>query len=204
MIARAAEQLQYRWERLLLRRRAPRSRFAAFGARTYITWPVVVTRPESVALGADVVINAGAFISVYPAAGWDGPHVAIGDRAQLGSHIVIACAGRIEIGADVLTADRVFIGDTIHAYEDPTRPIKAQGLTEPRPVRIGDGAFLGIGSCVMPGVTIGEGAVVGAGAVVTSDVPPRTVVAGVPARPVREYDDATGRWVSPRASHVQS
>ena len=53
------------------------------------------------------------------------------------------------------------------------------------PIVIGDGAHIGIGSIIMPGVTIGEGAVIGAGAVVTKDVPPYSVAVGVPAKVVR-------------------
>ena len=54
-----------------------------------------------------------------------------------------------------------------------------------RPVRIGDGADIGVGAILMPGTTVGEGAIVGAGSVVTSDVQPFAVVAGTPARFLR-------------------
>lgn len=55
-----------------------------------------------------------------------------------------------------------------------------------RRVRVGHDTWIGHGVTVLPGVTVGDGAVVGAGAVVTKDVAPYTIVAGVPARPVRE------------------
>jgi len=54
-------------------------------------------------------------------------------------------------------------------------------------VRIKRGAFIGMNSTVMPGVTIGEGAVVAAGSVVTHDVEPYTIVGGVPAKKIRDY-----------------
>lgn len=54
-------------------------------------------------------------------------------------------------------------------------------------VIIGDGAHIGIGAIIMPGVTIGDGAVIGAGAVVTKDIPPYTLALGVPARVIKDY-----------------
>lgn len=56
------------------------------------------------------------------------------------------------------------------------------------PVVIKDGAHIGIGSIIMPGVTIGEGAVIGAGSVVTKDIPPYCVAVGAPAKVIRFFD----------------
>jgi lipopolysaccharide O-acetyltransferase len=114
------------------------------------------------------------------------PRLTIGDRCSFGRDLVIACVGEITIGDEVMTADRVFIGDTHHGFDDPRLAIARQPMAPPRPVHIGDGAFLGIGACVMPGVTVGERAFVGAGAVVTHAVPAGAVVAGVPARVLRQ------------------
>lgn len=58
-----------------------------------------------------------------------------------------------------------------------------------RPITICDGAFIGARAIILPGVTIGEGAVIGAGSVVSQDVPPGTVAAGVPARPIKPVSD---------------
>lgn len=69
-------------------------------------------------------------------------------------------------------------------------------MSDPEPVYIGPGAFLGIGSIVLPGVTVGERAYVAAGAVVTDDVPSNAVVAGNPAQVIRRWDDRRRRWVS--------
>jgi acetyltransferase-like isoleucine patch superfamily enzyme len=99
----------------------------------------------------------------------------------------------VEIGDDVLTADRVFIGDTYHDYRHVPQPVLDQPMRDPRPVSIGAGAFLGINSVILPGVTIGEGAYVAAAAVVNRDVPPRSLVAGNPARVVRHFDGS--KWV---------
>jgi len=111
--------------------------------------------------------------------------------------LVIACVGEVSIEDEVLAADRVFIGDTHHGFTDPHAPILSQPMSTPKPVRIGRGAFLGVGSIVLGGVQIGPNGYVAAGAVVTRDVPARTVVAGNPARPLKMWDDAAGAWTSP-------
>ncbi|WP_420063936.1 acyltransferase [Microbacterium marmarense] len=74
----------------------------------------------------------------------------------------------------------------MHGFDDPTIPIRDQALTRIAPVRIRRGAWLGQNVVVMPGVEIGAGAVIGANSVVTSDVPPRTIAVGAPARVIRE------------------
>ena len=57
------------------------------------------------------------------------------------------------------------------------------------PIVIEDGAHIGIGSIIMPGVTIGKGAVIGAGSVVTKDIPPYCVAVGVPAKVIRSFEE---------------
>ena len=57
------------------------------------------------------------------------------------------------------------------------------------PIVIEDGAHIGIGSIIMPGVTVGKGAVIGAGSVVTKDIPPYCVAVGVPAKVIRKFDE---------------
>jgi acetyltransferase-like isoleucine patch superfamily enzyme len=70
---------------------------------------------------------------------------------RIGFDMVIACCDEIVIGDDVPAADRVYVGDTYHEYRDVNRPVTEQGLGDPRPVRIGNGAFLGINSAVCQG-----------------------------------------------------
>ena len=163
----------------------PPSAFGSFGERSWIVPPARVSTPSSIAIGDDVVILEHAWLSVVAAVDGVVPSLRVGDRTRIGRLAHIACVGEITIGTDVLTAERVFIGDTYHGYEDRSRPIAQQPMAPPRPVRIGDGAFLGVGSIVLAGVTVGDGAYVGAGAVVVDDVPARAVVVGNPARQVR-------------------
>src|SRR3954452_9407366 len=90
--------------------------------------------------------------------------------------------GGIDIGDDVLIGPNVHLITSGHPLDPETR--RSQITTAP--IRIGRGAWIAAGAMVLQGVTVGEDAVVAAGAVVTRDVPPRTPVAGVPARVIRE------------------
>lgn len=171
---------------------------AAFGAHGEGTWvvpPARVTMPERIFLGAGVTILEHSFLSVVAAVPAHLPTLRIGDRTRIGRFAHVACVGEIDIGPDVLTSERVFIGDTYHGYEDPTLPVIEQPMAPPQAVRIERGAFVGIGAVVLMGVTIGEHAYVGAGAVVTTDVPARSVVVGNPAQVVRRWDADADRWV---------
>jgi len=192
---------EWRRERLVASRAArdttppPPSAFKRFGEGSVVVSPARVTRPDLIEVGDRTIIQEHSWISVVECVDGVVPRLVIGDGCNLGAQLHIACVGDIEIGDEVLTAARCFIGDTYHGYEDPTTPVISQPMARPAAVRIGRGAFLGIGSVVLMGVTIGEGAYIGAGSVVTADVPDHTVVVGNPARPVRRWDATSGTWV---------
>lgn len=169
--------------------------FGAFGQGTWVVPPARVVTPDRIFLGDDVIVHEHSWLSVARAVDGVEPTLRIGDGSRIGRLAHIACVGSVDIGPEVLTAERIFIGDTYHGYEDPTRAVLDQPMAPPEPVMIGRGAFLGVGSIVLMGVTVGEHAYVGAGAVVTRDVGPRTLVVGNPARAVRRWDDDAGAWI---------
>lgn len=173
----------------------PPTAFKSFGRNSVVAPPARVSSPELIEIGDDVIIHEHSWLSVVAAVPGVTPRLTIGDRTSLGMLCHVACVGEVEIGADVLTAPRVFIGDTYHGYEDVERAIIDQPTAEPRKVTIGNGAFLGVAAVILRGVTVGDGAYVGAGAVVTTDVPAHSVAVGNPARVVRRYDDRSGTWV---------
>lgn len=90
--------------------------------------------------------------------------------------------GGIEIGDDTMLGPNVTLLSSGH----PTPVAERRAGITVAPITIGANVWIGAGATVVGGVTIGDGAVVAAGAVVTRDVSPATLVAGVPARPVRE------------------
>jgi acetyltransferase-like isoleucine patch superfamily enzyme len=90
--------------------------------------------------------------------------------------------GGIDIGDDVMIGPNAQLISSGHPVDPATR--RSQITTAP--IRIGRGVWIAAGATVLQGVTVGDDAVVAAGAVVTKDVPPRTLVAGVPAKVIRE------------------
>ncbi len=170
------------------------SAFSHFGEGAVIVPPARVDGAKHISVEDGVVILENAWLAVFEQPGLPPPRLRIGRGTHIGRSCHIACVGEVIFGEDVLTADQIFVADTYHAFEDASRPISQQGVAPPAPVVIERGAFLGIRSVVLRGVTVGENAYVAAGAVVVEDVPPRTVVAGNPARPMRVYDASAGEW----------
>ena len=131
--------------------------------------------------------TVGRYAMIMPTnifGGEPGEGLRVGDNSNIGHFAFVGCSGYIDIGDRVLMGPRVTLLAENHNFDDPAVPIKAQGVDRQTMI-IGDDCWLGAGCIVLAGVTLGAGAVVAAGSVVTHDVPPLTVVAGVPARAVR-------------------
>lgn len=110
-----------------------------------------------------------------------GGRLEIGDETMLNFGADISATRSVKIGRDCLIGTHAIILD--NDYHDL---LDRHRVPEPKPVTIGDRVWIGNRVIVLPGVTIGDDAAVGAGSVVTSDVPPRSVVVGNPARVVRQ------------------
>lgn len=152
-------------------------RLGACGRGFQITRPATIKNPASIAVGDMVVIREHAWLNC----GGGGTVLSIGSGSYIGRFAHVNANLSVVLEDEVLVADRVHISDHQHAYGDPERAVLAQGVTEPSPVRIRWGSWIGSGAVIMPGVDIGRGAIVGANAVVTRDVGDYDIVGGVPA-----------------------
>ena len=108
--------------------------------------------------------------------------VIIGDHTRVGLHNTII--GPVEIGSHVNLAQGITVTALNHNFSDANKRIDEQGVST-SPVTIEDDVWIGANAVILPGVTIGEHCVVAAGAVVTKDVPPHSLVAGVPAKVIK-------------------
>ncbi len=168
---------------------------------------VAIRYPKNLHLGKNVIIEDGAEINclstkgihlgdrvsigkyaiIRPANIYGGPigeGLTMGDHSNIGPYNYIGCSGKITIGNNVMLAPRVSIYAENHVFDNATITIKAQGVAK-MDVVIEDDCWIASNAVILAGVRIGKGSVVAAGSVVNENVPPYSVVAGVPARVIK-------------------
>ena len=128
-------------------------------------------------LGEDSVIES--FACINNAVG----DIVIGNHSRVGIHSIVI--GPVSIGSHVQLAQGVVVTGLNHIFSNPSIPIDMQGV-ETKMVEISDDVWIGANATILPGVKIGQHCVVAAGAVVCSDVPAHCVVAGVPAKVIKQ------------------
>jgi acetyltransferase-like isoleucine patch superfamily enzyme len=174
-------------------------RFAAFGPGSMMAFPTGAVFGERwIEIGDDTMIAEQVTLCAGMMPGHDlGDQTVlrVGSRCVIGRGSHIVAHHSILIDDDVYTGPYVYITDQNHAYADPDVPIGRQWPVNTA-VSIGSGTWLGAGAVILPGACIGRNVVVAAGSVVRGTIPDRCVVAGVPARVVREYVSGTG-WARP-------
>ena len=182
-------------------------RLASSGGRLLVARGASVTSPERLTVGRGVKleelcevqclsedgvvlgdgVTVGRCASIRPSSYYGGPlgeGFEAGAGTAIGAFCWIGASGRVVLGRNVLMGPRVVLLPENHVFDDVDRPIKDQGVVR-EGVVVEDDCWLGSGVTVLAGVRIGRGSVVAAGAVVTRDVPPESIVAGVPARVLR-------------------
>ena len=115
----------------------------------------------------------------------------VGNNSAIGAYSFLGAQGGITIGDDVIMGPRVSFHAENHRYEDPHIPIRLQGETR-KGIEVEDDCWIGAGAIILDGVRIGSGAVVAAGSIVTKDVPAFAIVAGSPARIIKQRNEAEG------------
>jgi len=111
-----------------------------------------------------------------------GLNISVGDDVFINQHCHFMDMGGITIGNEVMIGPKVNLISAGH----PLSPADRRRAVTAKPIVIGNNVWIGAAATILAGVTVGSDAVVAAGAVVSRDVPPGTLVAGVPARPVRQ------------------
>lgn len=163
--------------------------------------PAYIRGARFIDFGRNLTTGVALRLDAFPLRPERGACLKFGDRVQLNDYVHIAAVDEVRIGNDVLIASKVFITDHNHGvysgdgpHHDPEVPPALRTLVS-KPVTIEDNVWIGEFVSVLPGVTIGRGAVIGTMSVVNRDIPPYTIAVGVPARVIRSFDPASGKWV---------
>lgn len=127
-----------------------------------------------------------------------GRNIYMGSNVSVNMNCTFVDCNRIEIGSNVLIASNVQLYTATHPVELSQRltpdwnPETGEYFcrTYARPIKIGNGCWLGGGVIVLPGVTIGDGSVIGGGSVVTKDIPPNSLAVGNPCRVIRKINES--------------
>lgn len=162
-----------------------------------IRFPFVVRGKKYIDFGSNLTLGARCRIEVH------GNHkdkrLIFGKNVNMGYDVRISCCDKIEIGNDVLMGSRVLIIDNSHGkytgnhQDTPDKPPNARKLMS-KPIKIEDNVWVGENSVIQMGITVGYGSIIAANSVVTKDVPDKSMIAGVPARVIKAYDDRLKEW----------
>lgn len=148
--------------------------------------------PHGIEIGPRTIVMHGAVLHVYNFRDMPQSGIKIGSDSLIGEYSVIRGQGGVQIGDRVYTSPFTQIIAVNHVFDNPNQPFVEQGITA-EGIIIEDDVWLGAGVIITDGVRVGKGAVVAAGAVVTKDVPPHTVVGGVPAKPIKTIDGSISK-----------
>ena len=141
-------------------------------------WRYVISLPFMKKMGGKVRIYEGVTL-------WYPYRIKLGTNVTLNEFVYLSGYGGLEIGNDVRIGHRTSILTSDHSFLDKGEKIHKQPIV-PKPTIIEDDVFIGCGCVILGGVKIGRHSVIGAGTVVTKDVPENSVVAGSPARIIKQ------------------
>ena len=169
------------WQNLTAHARLAAELGTHIPASTQVTGP---TQVHGTARGGGTV-TIGHHVMLYPHVYLETQgqgQIQIGSGCVLSTAVHIVAMAGITIGRGTLIGEFVSLRDANH-IRTPNEPLRYSGHAA-SPIVIGHDVWIGRGAVVLAGITIGDGATIGANAVVTHDVPPGSIVAGVPARPI--------------------
>lgn len=168
---------------------------------------VTIRHARNISIGRSTTINSGCYINALCKEGINighnftigrnsiidccgmlsdlGEGLSIGNDVGISAGLYIAVRGPIYIGNGVIIGPNVSIISENHSYKEHDVEIRLQGITR-KGIYINDNVWIGANVVILDGVTIGEGAVIGAGAVVTKDVGANEIVAGIPAKHLKD------------------
>ena len=164
-----------------------------FGKKSNIVNPLRIDGKKNIIIKDQVYVGYKTWLAALPLTGENECILELQDGVTIGHFNHIYATKRIILERNVLTADKVYISDNLHGYQDILTPIKNQPIIQNGEVVIGENSWIGENVCVL-GVSIGKHCIIGANSVVTKDIPDYCVAAGIPAKIIKRYCFETKTW----------
>lgn len=167
--------------------------FKHFGKKSRVDKPLRIEGKRFIEIEDKVYVQPYSWLACQPLTGCNNPTLKLGEGTVIGNFNHIYATQSVVIEKYVLTADKVYISDNLHDYDNPEIPILQQPIRQIGEVRIGEGSWLGENVCVI-GASIGKHCTIGANSVVTHNIPDYCVAVGAPARVIKQYNFETKQW----------
>lgn len=169
-------------------------KFGQYFWSSIIDNPLRIDGGDNIFIGKSVSIKYKSWIAAKPLTGSDSCRLVFEEGCVIGHFNHIFATKSIILQKNVLTADKVYISDNLHGYDDIKVPILKQPIVQKKAVEIGEGTWLGENVCVI-GANVGKHCIIGANSVVTRDIPDYSVAVGAPAKVIKKYDFHSHEWV---------
>ena len=168
------------------------SSFKNFGQGVSIVDADIIEGEEFISLEDNVSFNSKVWLLALKQEDIE-PCIVVQEGATIGRFAHIVAIKYVNIGKNVLIADKVYVSDNIHSFEDVTQPIIEQEILFKGSVSIGENSWIGENVSIL-GAKIGKHSVIGANSLVNSDIPDYSIAVGSPAKVIKKYDFQAKKW----------
>lgn len=164
--------------------------YGRIGKKSYLADVMFVQRKKNLFIGDNTRIYPGMRAEICKR----NASVKIGNNVSIGQNFhVVSYEGAMVIPDNTVISGNVFISNVDHDYHEIGKHIYDQKMLY-RKTEIGEGCFIGYGAVILPGTKLGKQCIVGANSVVKGSFPDYCVIAGSPARIVKQYDKTSKKW----------